>query len=565
MNMIIVFYCSFDLKFIYWQNGGRIPLIRMKFIFVSGGVISGLGKGITASSIGFLLKSRGIKVTAIKVDPYLNIDAGTMNPYEHGEVYVLDDGGEVDLDLGNYERFMDLNLGRDNNITTGKVYRSVIEKERKGEYLGKTVQIIPHITNEIKSRIVDAARRSDADVAIVELGGTVGDMESMPFLEAARQLGREIGRGENAMFIHCTLVPIMGSVGEEKTKPTQHSVKDLMNVGIRPDMIVCRCSREIDRHAKDKIAMFCDVDENAVVSCPDARTTYEVPMILDSQGVADFIVRRMNLGPLASKPMMKEWIQFLDRQIDPKYDVEIALVGKYTALADSYMSHLEAFKHAGSKLDCKVNIRFIDSDRFLSERPSELMRGCDGVLIPGGFGTRGVEGKIAAARYARENKVPFLGVCLGFQVATIEIARDVLGLKNADSSEFRPDTSDPVIHMMDEQKRISDMGGTMRLGSYHTVISPGSKAEQLYRSNGCDERHRHRYEVNPAYIERLEGAGWHFTGRSEDGRRMEIGELDDHPYFMAAQFHPEFKSRPMSPSPLHLGLVKAALTHKGVE
>ena len=543
-----------------WKN----PVDIMKFIFVSGGVISGLGKGITASSIGLLLKSRGIKVTAIKVDPYLNIDAGTMNPYEHGEVYVLDDGGEVDLDLGNYERFMDLNLGRCNNITTGKVYRSVIEKERKGEYLGKTVQIIPHITNEIKSMIVNAARKSDADVAIVELGGTVGDMESMPFLEAARQLGREIGREENAMFIHCTLVPIMGSVGEEKTKPTQHSVKDLMNVGIRPDMIVCRCSRDIDQHAKDKIAMFCDVDEKAVISCPDARTTYEVPMILDRQGVADFIIKRMNLGILTTRPDMREWTGFVDRQINPKDEVEIAIVGKYTALADSYMSHLESFKHAGSKLDCKVGIRFIDSDRFLSEEPSELLKGCDGVLIPGGFGTRGVEGKIAAAKYARENKVPFLGICLGFQVATIEIARDVLGLKRADSSEFNPDTPDPVIHIMDEQKKVSDKGGTMRLGSFHTVISPGSRAEALYGANGCDERHRHRYEVNPEYIDKLEAAGWHFTGRSEDGRRMEIGEIDDHPYFMAAQFHPEFKSRPMQPSPLHLGLVKAAIAHKGI-
>ena len=536
----------------------------MKFIFVSGGVISGLGKGITASSIGLLLKSRGLKVTSIKVDPYLNIDAGTMNPYEHGEVYVLDDGGEVDLDLGNYERFMDLNLNRQNNITTGKVYRSVIENERKGTYLGKTVQIIPHITDEIKRRMLSVAEADGADIAIVELGGTVGDIESMPFLEAARQLGKEVGRDRNALFIHCTLVPIMGAVGEEKTKPTQHSVKDLMNAGIRPDMIICRCQQIITESARKKISMFCDVDEDAVISCPDAITIYEVPLILEKQNVADCIIRKLGLGDSIHEPRMEDWTKFLNRIIEPKYEVEIALVGKYTALADSYLSHLESFTHSGSDLNCKVKVRFIDSDRFLTEHPEELLKGCDGVMIPGGFGTRGVEGKIAAAHYARVNKIPFLGVCLGFQVATIEITRNMLGLKEADSSEFNPDTPDPVIIMMSEQKDVSDMGGTMRLGVRRTLISAGSKAEKLYGSSMCDERHRHRYEVNHDYIDRLEGAGWHFTGRSEDSMRMEIGELDDHPYFMAAQFHPEFKSRPLSPSPLHRGLVKAAMEHKGL-
>ncbi len=536
----------------------------MKFIFVSGGVISGLGKGITASSIGLLLKSRGIKVTSIKVDPYLNIDAGTMNPYEHGEVYVLDDGGEVDLDLGNYERFMDLKLGRDNNITTGKVYSAVIEKERKGEYLGKTVQIIPHITNEIKERIIKAARNSDADVAIVELGGTVGDMESMPFLEAARQLGRDIGRNENAMFIHCTLVPIMGAVGEEKTKPTQHSVKDLMNAGIRPDMIVCRCKEDITEQARRKISMFCDVDECAVISCPDARTTYEVPMILDRQGVADYIIKRMDLKYLCKEPDMREWKRFVEGIVSPKSEVQIAIVGKYTALADSYMSHLESFTHAGSQLNCKVKIRFIDSDRFMSENPAELLKDCDGMMIPGGFGTRGIEGMIVAARYARENSIPFLGVCLGFQIATIEISRDVLGLEDADSTEFSPETSNPVVHIMPEQLKVSGMGATMRLGRFRTAIAKGSKAESLYNGSYCDERHRHRYEVNQDYIQRLEDAGWKFTGRSEDGKRMEIGELEGHPYFMAAQFHPEFNSRPLSPSPLHKGLVMAAMEKKGI-
>ncbi len=536
----------------------------MKFIFVSGGVISGLGKGITASSIGLLLKSRGIKVTSIKVDPYLNIDAGTMNPYEHGEVYVLDDGGEVDLDLGNYERFMDLKLGRDNNITTGKVYSAVIEKERKGEYLGKTVQIIPHITNEIKERIIKAARNSDADVAIVELGGTVGDMESMPFLEAARQLGRDIGRNENAMFIHCTLVPIMGAVGEEKTKPTQHSVKDLMNAGIRPDMIICRCKEDITEQARHKISMFCDVDECGVISCPDARTTYEVPMILDRQGVADYIIKRMDLKYLCKEPDMREWKRFVDGIVSPKSEVQIAIVGKYTALADSYMSHLESFTHAGSQLNCKVKIRFIDSDRFMSENPAELLKDCDGVMIPGGFGTRGIEGMVVAARYARENSIPFLGVCLGFQIATIEISRDVLGLKDADSTEFSPETSNPVVHIMPEQLKVSGMGATMRLGRFRTAVAKGSRAEALYSGSYCDERHRHRYEVNQDYIQRLEDAGWKFTGRSEDGKRMEIGELEGHPYFMAAQFHPEFNSRPLSPSPLHKGLVMAAMEKKGI-
>lgn len=536
----------------------------MKLIFVSGGVISGLGKGITASSIGCLLKSRGIAVTSIKIDPYLNIDAGTMNPYEHGEVYVLDDGGEVDLDLGNYERFMDLHLGRDNNITTGKVYRSVIENERRGQYLGKTVQIIPHVTDEIKHRITTVARKSGADVAIVELGGTVGDIESMPFLEAARQLGRDLGREENVLFIHCTLVPIMGSVGEEKTKPTQHSVKDLMAAGIRPDMIVGRCSSEMTESARRKIAMFCDVEEKAVISCPDARSIYEVPLILEKQGVADYIVDRMRLRPIAGERNMKDWEALLSNIVSPKRTVEIALVGKYTALADSYLSHIEAFTHAGAKRCCKTKIRFIDSDRFTSEDPETLLKGCHGLIVPGGFGTRGVEGKIVAARYARTHGLPFLGVCLGFQVATIEIARDVLGLADADSTEFNPDTANPVIFIMPEQEGVEDMGGTMRLGSQHVLVKEGSKAAELYGSTEIDERHRHRFEVNPAFIDRLGSAGWIFTGQSVDGTKMEIGELEGHPYFVAAQFHPEFKSRPLSPSPLHLGLVDAAIEYSEI-
>ncbi|MDD2626025.1 MAG: CTP synthase (glutamine hydrolyzing) [Candidatus Methanomethylophilus sp.] len=533
----------------------------MKLIFVSGGVISGLGKGITASSIGCLLKARGLSVSSVKIDPYLNIDAGTMNPFEHGEVYVLDDGGEVDLDLGNYERFMDLHLGRDNNITTGKVYKSVIENERRGEYLGKTVQIIPHITNEIKRRVTSVARKSGADVTIVELGGTVGDMESMPFLEAARQLSRDLGREENVLFVHTTLVPIMGSVGEEKSKPTQHSVHELMGMGIHPDIIVGRCSRELSEAAKAKIAMFCDVDEKAVISCPDARSIYEVPLILERQGVADYIVDRMRLGPMTSRRNMKDWELFLDHVLNPTKEIQIALVGKYTALADAYLSQLEALTHAGATRACHVKVKFIDSDELIHIDPAKLLGDVDGILIPGGFGVRGVEGKIAAAQYAREHQVPYLGVCLGFQVATIEIARHVLNLPKADSTEFEPGTPDPVIFIMPEQAGVTEMGGTMRLGAQAVKLKKDSKAAVLYGATDISERHRHRYEVNPAYIDRFEAAGWHFTGISEDSTKMEVGELKDHPYFVASQFHPEFKSRPNRPSPLHQGLVDAALAY----
>ena len=533
----------------------------MKLIFVSGGVISGLGKGITASSIGRLLESRGLKVSAIKIDPYLNIDAGTMNPFEHGEVYVLDDGGEVDLDLGNYERFMDLHLTRDHNITTGKVYRSVIENERHGDYLGKTVQIIPHITNEIKSRFYRNFTDEETRIAIIEVGGTVGDIESMPFLEAARQLGRELGREENVMFIHTTLIPIMGSVGEEKTKPTQHSVKELMSIGIRPDIIVGRCSEPLSESTISKIAMFCDVPEDAVISTPDARSIYEVPLNLEKQGVADYIIDKMKLGPLTTPRDMAQWEDLVSRIVNPKKEVRIALVGKYTALADSYLSHLEAFTHAGAASECKVRIKFIDSDDLTTGDPDEILGDVHGILVPGGFGIRGVEGKIVAAGYARENGIPFLGVCLGFQIATIEFCRNVLGLEKASSTEFDPRTPDPVICIMDEQKGIVDMGATMRLGAQDVFVKEGSMAAELYGSTQISERHRHRYEVNPDYIDRIEAAGWKFTGRSECGTRMEIGELEGHPYYVASQFHPEFKSKPTRPSPLHQGLVDAAIAY----
>ncbi|MBO7409362.1 MAG: CTP synthase (glutamine hydrolyzing) [Candidatus Methanomethylophilaceae archaeon] len=533
----------------------------MKFIFVTGGVISGLGKGITASSIGRLLISRGLNVSAIKIDPYLNIDAGTMNPFEHGEVYVLEDGGEVDLDLGNYERFMGLKLSREHNITTGKVYKSVIERERHGEYLGKTVQIVPHITDEIKRRLVDVSRRSGADVTIVELGGTVGDMESMPFLEAVRQLGTEMGR-ENALFVHTTLVPVMGSVGEQKTKPTQHSVKELMGIGIVPDMIVARSEEPLSDDIRRKISMFCGVPPEAVVSSPNARSIYEVPTILEKQNVADQIIKRLSLSPYVRGRDMAEWESFVKRVVNPSNEVRIALVGKYTKLADSYASHIEAFVHAGAMLDTKVRIKFIDSDDLLKNDPGSLLGDVNGILVPGGFGVRGVEGKIVASRYAREHSVPFLGVCLGFQIATIGIARDLLGMKDANSTEFDSGIKDPVIFLMGEQADVEDMGATMRLGAQAVHIAAGSKAEGLYGSQDISERHRHRYEVNPAYIDRLESVGWRFTGRSDGGRRMEIGELEGHPFFVASQFHPEFKSEPLDPSRLHVGLVKAALDHK---
>ncbi len=537
----------------------------MKLIFVSGGVISGLGKGITASSIGRLLKARGLNVSMIKIDPYLNIDAGTMNPYEHGEVFVLDDGGEVDLDLGNYERYLDIDLGSDHNITTGKVYRSVIDNERHGNYLGKTVQIIPHVTDEIKRRITTLARESGADVTIVELGGTVGDMESMPFLEAARQLGRDLGREENVLFVHTTLIPIMGSVGEEKTKPTQHSVKELMAIGIHPDIIIGRCSQPICDAARAKIAMFCDVDENAVISTPDARSIYEVPLNLEKQGVADLIINKMKLAPMTSKRNMAKWESFLNNILNPAKEVTIAVVGKYTSLADSYLSHMEALTHAGSERKCKVHVKFVDSDTLLNGNPAALLSDVHGILIPGGFGNRGIEGKIEAARYARENKIPFLGVCLGFQIATIEISRHVLGLEDANSTEFDKDAKNPVICLMHEQEGVSDLGATMRLGAQTVILDKGSKAYELYGKEKISERHRHRYEVNNRYIDQLQAAGWKFVGRSENGITMEVGQLDDHPFFMASQFHPEFKSRPMRPSPLHVGLVDAAIEYKESE
>jgi len=522
-----------------------------KYVFVTGGVLSGLGKGITASSIGLLLKSRGLKVTVLKIDPYLNCDAGTMNPYQHGEVFVLDDGGEVDMDLGSYERFLDIDLTKDHNITTGTIYKKVIEKERRGDYLGATVQIIPHVTDEIKANIKQVVERSEADVAIVEIGGTVGDIESMPFLEAIRQMHQELGH-ENCIFVHTTLVPVVEVVGEQKTKPTQHSVKELRAIGIQPDIIVGRSSEPLKENIKQKISLFCDVPVEAVISAPNAELIYQVPLAFEEQGLTELLLKRLELQ--ASREDLREWKAFLSNVLNPQQKVKVALVGKYTDLADSYVSYTEALTHAGAKLRTAVEIKWIEAESFTEE----LVKDVDGIIVPVGFGSRGSEGKIQAINYARTNKIPFLGICYGFQLAVVEFCRNVLGYKEANSTEFGP-TSCPVIDLMPEQRDLVDKGATMRLGAYPVIIEPGTLAYKLYGTTRIYERHRHRYEVNPEYIPKIEEAGFKFSGRSPDGKRMEIGELANHPYFIASQFHPEFKSRPTKPSPLFLGLIKACL------
>ncbi len=541
-------------------------MIEMKYIIVTGGILSGLGKGITASSIGLLLKRCGYKVTAIKIDPYLNVDAGTMNPFEHGEVFVLDDGGELDLDLGNYERFLDISLSSDHNITTGKVYKAVIDKERRGDFLGKTVQIIPHITDEIRNTITSVAKKTKADITIVELGGTVGDIESAPFVEGLRELYLKEGR-DNVAFVHTTLVPIMGVVGEQKTKPTQHSVKVLMAAGIRPDIIMCRCSEPLVDQTKRKISMFCDVPENAVFSAHDQENVYQVPLSFNDQGVAQYFQKR--LGLRVKRVDMRSWRSFVNKILKPKKTVDIALIGKYSALKDSYLSHIKAFDHAGAEVGAKVNLVWVyapekdakNFDKDVEKMYKELAK-VDGILVPGGFGTRGTEGKILAAGFARKNNIPYLGVCLGLQMATIEFARSVLGYKDANSTEFNKRTKHPVVCLLPEQNKVKYKGATMRLGSQPCLIKPGTLAYNLYGKKKIHERHRHRYEINPEYINVLEKAGLKFSGRSPDGIKMEIGEIKDHPYFIAAQYHPEFKSRPTRPAPLYYGLVDAAVKHK---
>jgi CTP synthase len=530
---------------------GYDPDLGRKFVFVTGGVMSGLGKGITAASTGRLLANAGFDVTAVKIDPYLNVDAGTMNPYQHGEVYVLKDGGEVDLDLGNYERFLGTDMTSDHNVTTGKVYKQVIEKERAGDYLGKTVQIIPHVTDDIKRRVREAAEGSD--VCIVEVGGTVGDIEGMPYLEALRQFANEEYDGD-ILFTHVTLVPYSKN-GEQKTKPTQHSVKELRSIGLQPDVLVGRSTDKLDPDTREKIALFCDVPTEAVFSNPDVEDIYHVPLMVEEEGLDEYVMERLDLTSeaLPREDRDSRWREIVTRERTG--EVEIALVGKYD-LEDAYMSVHEALKHAGLEHNVEVNVKWCDSDK-MHDAHRERIREADGVVVPGGFGSRGTEGKIEAIRYARENDVPFLGLCLGFQMAVVEYARNVLGLDGAHSAELDPETPHPVIDLLPEQKDLDDMGGTMRLGAHETDIVPDTLAHEVYGADACTERHRHRYEVNPAYIDRLAAVDLVFSGTA--GRRMEIVELDDHPYFIGTQFHPEFRSRPDRASPPFVGLVDAVL------
>jgi len=530
---------------------GYDPELGRKFIFVTGGVMSGLGKGITAASTGRLLSNAGFDVTAVKIDPYLNVDAGTMNPYQHGEVYVLKDGGEVDLDLGNYERFLGTDMTSDHNVTTGKTYKHVIEKERAGDYLGNTVQIIPHITDDIKRRIREAAEGTD--VCIVEVGGTVGDIEGMPYLEALRQFSHEEDEGD-VLFTHVTLVPYSKN-GEQKTKPTQHSVKELRSIGLQPDVLVGRCEDRLDSETREKIALFCDVPMDAVFSNPDVEDIYHVPLMVEEEGLDEYVMERLNIADEALPEGERDsrWRELVTR--DRTGEIDVALVGKY-ALEDAYMSIHEALKHAGIHEQVEVNVQWVDADE-MRDHHTERLREADAVVVPGGFGSRGAEGKIEAVRYARENDIPFLGLCLGFQMAVIEYARNVLGLEGAHSAEIDEDTPYPVIDLLPEQYDLEDLGGTMRLGAHETDIQSGTLAHEVYDADSCTERHRHRYEVNPEYIDDLEAGALTFSGRA--GNRMEIVELDDHPYFLGTQFHPEFRSRPDRASPPFVGLVNATL------
>jgi CTP synthase len=528
-----------------------------KYIFVTGGVVSSLGKGITAASLGRLLKNRGLKVTIQKFDPYINVDPGTMSPYQHGEVFVTDDGAETDLDLGHYERFIDINLSKNSNVTTGKIYSSVITKERRGEYLGGTVQVIPHITNEIKDRVFRAGREAQSDVVITEIGGTVGDIESLPFLEAIRQIKSDIGR-DNVMYIHVTLIPYLKAAGEVKTKPTQHSVKELRSIGIQPNVIVCRTEHTLSEDLKRKIGLFCDIDANAVIECIDADTLYDVPLMMREQGLDDIVVNHLKLNTNA--PDMTEWEAMVQKVKQLKHTTEIAIVGKYVALHDAYLSIVEALSHAGFACDSEVKIRWVNAEDVYEHNVDDLLGGVAGILVPGGFGDRGIEGKIMAIKYAREEKIPFFGICLGMQVAVVEFARNVLGLEGANSSEINPTTGYPVIDLLPEQKDIEDLGGTMRLGLYPCKIASGSLAEACYADELVYERHRHRYEFNNAYRDAMEHKGLRISGTSPDGRLVEMIEIPDHPWFLAVQFHPEFTSRPNRPQALFREFVKAAFT-----
>jgi CTP synthase len=530
--------------------------MHTKYLFFTGGVVSSVGKGVTAAATGLLLKERGFKVAVQKLDPYINVDPGTMSPYQHGEVYVLDDGAETDLDLGHYERFIDIRLTRVSNFTTGQVYAEVIAKERHGDYLGGTIQVIPHITNEIKRRVGLVAKETGAEIVIVEVGGTVGDIESQPFLEALRQMRNEVGR-ENCLFVHVTWLPTIGATGEMKTKPTQHSVAALRSIGISPNLIIARADQSVDDSLCEKIALFCDVERRAVIPMATAAVLYEVPLLLEKFGVGELVLEKIGLKA-TRKPDMKPWQKLVREVSKPKPSVRIALVGKYVELQDAYMSVREALKHAALANSVEVDIGWVHSTDLEKEKGWDVVRGADGILVPGGFGSRGIEGKILAARYSRENKVPYLGLCLGMQVMCIEFARNVLGQEDANSSEFDRATEHPVIDLMLDQRSITDMGGTMRLGLYPCLLQKGTKAAAAYGVPRVDERHRHRFEFNNAYRSDFESNGMLFSGISPDGKLIEIVELADHPYMVASQFHPEFLSRPMRPHPLFVGLVKAA-------
>ncbi len=535
-----------------------------KFIFVTGGVLSSVGKGVVTASIGKMLQSRSIIATAVKIDPYLNVDAGTMNPYTHGEVFVTEDGGETDLDLGHYERFLDSDLPSENNLTTGQVYRSVIEKERDGKFLGKCVQIIPHITDEIKHRIHRVADHSKADVVIVEVGGTAGDIEGLPFLEAIRQIRLEEGV-ESTLFVHVALVPILSATKEQKTKPAQHSIQELRRIGIQPDIVVARTQAELDSDSRSKIALYGSVQQEAVYSSYDVEVIYRVPLILDKQGMGDYICKRLSLSP--TQAQWKKWEEVIDQIENGNEEVTIGLCGKYTKLEDSYESIKEAVTHAAASAKISAKLVWIDSEKLQKENTDALKKltECDGVIVLPGFGARGTEGKIAAAKYLRENTIPFLGICFGLQLAVIEFARNVAGLKEADSAEVNPDVSQPVIDLLPEQHGAEKLGGTMRLGAQASILENGSLAHLVYGKSVVFERHRHRYEINPAYWELLQRHGLIFSGWSPDKHRVEFIELRDHPFFLATQAHPEFKSRPGKPSPPYLALVKASLAHKKVK
>jgi CTP synthase len=549
-----------------WERRTLLAKARTKYIFITGGVVSSLGKGLASASIGALLELRGLKVTFLKFDPYINVDPGTMNPFQHGEVYVTDDGAETDLDLGHYERYVNVTTSKKNNYTTGQIYDAVITKERRGDYLGGTVQVIPHITDEIKSKIFDLAK--DVDIVIIEVGGTVGDIEGLPFLEAIRQIRGEVGR-ENTLYLHLTLVPYIGAAGELKTKPTQHSVRELREIGIQPDIILCRTDQFLAPELKAKISLFCNVDKDAVITAKTVETVYEVPVVFHQEGLDEKIVEKLNIW--TGRPNLKDWERVVRRIKSPRYETTIAVVGKYVSLIESYKSLTEALVHGGIANDAKVILRYVDSEQIEKEGPEPFLEGANGVLVPGGFGTRGIEGKIQAIRYAREKRIPFFGICLGMQCAVIEISRHCAGLEGANSSEFDLHTPHPVIYLMEEwidrnqivQKRSMDTqkGGTMRLGSYPCHIEEGTLAHAAYNKRLIYERHRHRYEFNNAYLEKLEKVGLRYSGTSPDKGLIEIVELKDHPWFLGCQFHPEFKSKPMDPQPLFREFIRASLKY----